>query len=83
MLPFTVLYDAGVIGLAGYLLFFGAIGLEMLRWRLAPISAAFVGVLAIMAVSYFTTDALRFASNWIVIGAALGMAFRWRSAADT
>jgi hypothetical protein len=83
MLPFTVLYDAGFIGLAGYLLFFGGIGLEMLRWRLAPISAAFVAVLAIMAVSYLMTDALRFASNWIVIGAALGMAFQWRSARET
>jgi hypothetical protein len=78
MLPFTVLYDAGLIGFAGYLVFFGSIGLTLLRWRLNPISSAFAASLAIMLISYVMTDALRFASNWIVIGAALGLACRWR-----
>jgi len=76
MLPFTVLYDAGLIGLAGFLLFIAGTVIHLLRWRVAPVALAFAASLAIMLMSYVMTDALRFASNWILIGAALGLAYR-------
>lgn len=83
MLPFTVLYDAGVIGFAAFILFVASTGVELLRWRLYLMATAFGTTLAIMLISYVMTDALRFASNWIVIGAGLGLAHRWRVEAET
>lgn len=77
MLPFTILYDAGLIGLAGFLLFVAGTVAHLLRWRVAPVALAFTVSLAIMLMSYLMTDALRFASNWILIGAAVGLAYRW------
>ena len=76
MLPFTVLYDAGLIGLAGFLLFIAGMVVHLLRWRVVPAAPAFAASLVIMLMSYVMTDALRFASNWIFIGAALGLAYR-------
>lgn len=79
MLPFTIVYDAGLLGLAGFLVFFLGIALVLLRWRVPAASASFAASIAIMLASYATTDALRFAWNWLLIGAALGLAYRWRA----
>lgn len=79
MLPFTVLYDAGMVGLIGFATFFiGLLG-ALLRWGSGHLSAAFIASMTIMLASYVMTDALRFATNWLIIGVALGLAYGWRS----
>ena len=76
MLPFTVLYDAGAIGLAGFALVCAGAVWRLWRWRAPLFAAAFLTALAIMFASYVMTDALRLAFSWIVIGTALGLAYR-------
>ena len=76
MLPFTILYDAGLIGLAGFLVFVAGTVSHMVQSRGGPVAVAFAASFAIMLMSYVMTDALRFASNWVLIGAALGLAYR-------
>jgi hypothetical protein len=73
MLPFTVLYDAGLVGLAGFGLFVAATAWRLLRWRRRSLGAAFLAAAAILLASYVMTDAHRFAWNWLLIGSALGL----------
>lgn len=81
MLPFTVLYDSGIVGLAGFALFGLGSLLHLWRWRVPFFASAFLAALAIMFASYVMTDALRLAFSWIVIGTALGLAHRAQASA--
>jgi hypothetical protein len=83
ILAVAAIYDAGILGGAavaiGFILVF--VGL----WRAAGAAsragegrsvgaaAAFIGSLATMLVSYQATNALHFAVNWIIVGAAIGL----------
>jgi hypothetical protein len=71
--PLTVLYDAGLIGFAGFLLF--ALWTIRTIWRSArPERAAYLASFAVMITAYAATDAFRFAQNWLIIGAGVGIA---------
>jgi hypothetical protein len=74
--PITILYEAGFVGTAGFAVF----GLAMVwaLWRSANrrLAAPFLASMAIMAIAYASTDALRFSQNWLIFGAGLGLAFR-------
>lgn len=86
ILAVAAIYDAGILGAAalaiGFILVF--VGL----WRAAGAAnrtgdgksvgaaAAFIGSLASMLVSYQATNALHFAVNWIIVGAAVGLIAR-------
>jgi hypothetical protein len=68
-LPFAAMYDSGVVGLLGLA---GLLGSALwAAWRTG--SWAYLGALIVMIVGYQITDAFRFASNWIILGAAFGM----------
>jgi hypothetical protein len=79
--PLTIVYDAGLVGFSGFLLF--AVWSIRTIWRSGrPERAAFLASLAVMVPAYAATDAFRFAENWLVIGAGVGMALAARGRED-
>lgn len=62
------LHDSGILGFLGLAGFLAAV--LALAWRRGE--PAYVVTLLAMIVGYQATDAFRFASNWIVMGALLG-----------
>jgi hypothetical protein len=83
ILAVAAIYDAGILG--GAAVAIGFILVLVGLWRAAGrasragdrpsvgAAAAFIGSLAAMLVSYQATNALHFAVNWIVVGAAVGL----------
>jgi hypothetical protein len=73
LFPLTIVYDAGLIGFAGFVIF--ALWAVRTIWRSAgPERAAYLASLAVMVPAYAATDAFRFAQNWLIIGAGIGIA---------
>jgi len=74
--PITVLYDAGLVGAAGFSVF--VLAMVWALWHSANrrLAAPYLASMVAMAVAYVATDALRFSQNWLIFGAALGLACR-------
>lgn len=80
--PLTIVYDAGMIGFAGFL-FFAQWAIRTI-WRSGrPERAAYLASLAVMIPAYAATDAFRFAQNWLIIGAGVGIAIAIRERGDS
>jgi hypothetical protein len=62
-------YETGLIGLVSLVLLLGLVIARAWQVRLS----AYVAALVVLVVGYQFTDALRFASNWILVGAAVGL----------
>jgi hypothetical protein len=79
----ATLHDSGLIGAIG-LAAFGVL-LVVRLWRSssdparAGPAAAYVGALATLFVAYQATNAIHFAINWLIAGAALGLTVRLAS----
>ena len=74
--PVTILYEAGLVGAAGFGIF--VVVLVMTVWR-SPnrqLAAPYLAAMVVMALAYASTDALRFSQNWLIFGAALGLSCR-------
>jgi hypothetical protein len=84
ILAVAALYDAGIVGLlalgAGFGLLLVGLLLAAARsgrsgdWRTVGVAAAFIGSLTSILIAYQATNALHFAINWIVVGAAAAVA---------
>jgi len=80
----AVPYEAGIIGAAGLLIGFAILFASLWRsarrsserddWPAVGAAAAFIGSLISALVAYQANNALHFAINWIVIGAAAALA---------
>ncbi len=64
------LYDSGIVGFLGLALLLA--GVVYLAWKRGE--WAYLVALLAMIIAYQATDAFRFASNWILLGAVLGVA---------
>ena len=79
----ATLHDSGLIGAIG-LAAFGVL-LVIRLWRSssdparAGPAAAYLGALATLLVAYQATNAIHFAINWLIAGAALGLTVRLAS----
>jgi O-antigen ligase len=62
-------YETGLIGLVSLLALLGLVLLRAWQVRLT----AYVAALIVLVVGYQFTDAIRFASLWILVGAAIGL----------
>jgi hypothetical protein len=62
-------YESGVVGLLSLGLLLGLVTVRAWQLRLT----AYVASLVVLVVGYQFTDALRFASNWVLIGATIGL----------
>lgn len=86
IMALAVLYDSGIVGLVALLV----MGLLVARalWRASGdrgrtgLAAAYLGSLAVLLVAYQATNALHFALNWLLLGAALGVAVGARRAVE-
>lgn len=74
----AVLYEAGVLGAAALALLFVLVAVVLLRalaasadWHEAAMTAAYVAAVVTLLVAYQATNAIHFAVNWLLIGAAL------------
>jgi len=86
ILALAALYDAGIIGFVALSVAFGVLLLSLVRtagrarrradWRTIGGIAAAIGSVVSLLVSYQATNALHFAINWIVIGAAAALTVR-------
>jgi len=86
ILAVVVPYEAGLIGAGGlsvgfiilFLALWGAVrrASRVADWRTAGALAAFIGSLVCMLVAYQVTNALQFAVNWMIIGAAAALTTR-------
>jgi hypothetical protein len=74
--PITVVYDAGLVGAAGFCIFVLAMVMALWRSTNRRLAAPYLASMVVMAVAYVSTDALRFSQNWLIFGAALGLACR-------
>jgi hypothetical protein len=74
--PLTVLYDSGLVGAAGFGVFVLSMVLAMWKSSDRRLAAPYLASMVVMAVAYVATDALRFSQNWLIFGAALGLACR-------
>lgn len=77
ILALSALHDSGVIGTLGLALFFGALLWRLWRSSRDPArtgpAAAYIGALVTLLISYQATNAIHFALNWLIAGAALGL----------
>jgi hypothetical protein len=80
MFPITVLYDGGVLALSGLLIFAIALFAVLLKADVRRLLSPYAASIVVMAVAYAATDASRFSQNWLIIGAAFGIAYRIRAA---
>lgn len=88
ILAVDVLYDAGIIGVLALCTGFGLLLWGLVRVarqsgrmqdrRTVGAAAAFTGSLVAMLIAYQATNALHFAINWIVVGAAAAVAVTYR-----
>jgi hypothetical protein len=69
------LYDSGILGFAGLAALF--LGVLRVAWRRGE--WAYLVSLVAMFIGYQATDAFRFASNWIVMGAVIGLSAQWQT----
>jgi hypothetical protein len=80
ILAVAALYESGVVGSAGLAVGFTLILLAL--WRASrrsdtgPLAAAYIGSLVSLLVAYQATNAINFATIWLIAGAGLTIAFR-------
>jgi hypothetical protein len=79
IMALAVLYDGGIVGLGALtvlgLVVVRALGSASADGRRTGVAAAYLGSLTVLVVAYQATNALHFALNWLLLGAALGVAF--------
>lgn len=78
ILAVAALYEAGVIGAAALVLVFAMLAVALMRALAASVdphdvatTAAYAAAIAALLVAYQATNAIHFALNWLLIGAAL------------
>lgn len=80
ILVVSTLHDSGIIGAVALSAFFGLLLLRLWHSSSDPAragpAAAYLGALITLLVAYQATNAIHFALNWLIAGAALGLTTR-------
>jgi len=86
-LVLAVPYDSGLVGAAGFWVAIAAILWLLLRSLrgpgATPLAAAYLGSIVSLLVAYQATNAIHFAINWLLLGAATALAADSLQAAQT
>lgn len=76
----STVHDSGFVGAVGLAAFFGVLLLRLWRSSSDPARAgpatAYIGALVTLLIAYQATNAIHFALNWLIAGAALGLTTR-------
>lgn len=87
IMAIAVLYESGILGAVALAIGFLIVLFALLRVSGRPgragLAAAFLGSIISLLVAYQATNALHFAINWLILGAALALVVEERSAEPT
>lgn len=83
----STLHDSGIIGAVGLAAFFGLLLIRLWRSSSDPAragpAAAYMGALITLLIAYQATNAIHFALNWLIAGAALGLTARAAASSES